>query len=118
MFTMTLLLIYYLNFKLGCVAGSGVAGAARGARPRLLLPLELLGVGRVGRARPDVRVGVDRGAVRHGDGEGRREPVTVASRSWALTSPILLLALVPLFGNWQPASRAGHTRHATSRPIC
>jgi hypothetical protein len=30
-------------------------------------------------------------------------------RSWALTSPILLLAIVPLFANWQPASRAGQT---------
>ena len=39
------------------VAGSNVAGAARSARPRLLLPVELLGVGRVGGAGPGVRLG-------------------------------------------------------------
>jgi hypothetical protein len=47
MFTMTLLLIYYLNFKLG-FSQDPPHNRARGSRPRLLLPLELLGVGRVG----------------------------------------------------------------------
>ena len=60
MFTMTLVLIYYLNFKYGASQDPGVASAARSARPRLLLPLELLGVGRVGGARPAVRLGVAR----------------------------------------------------------
>ena len=41
------------------IAGAGARRQrrARGARPRLLLPLELLGVGRVGRARPGRRLG-------------------------------------------------------------
>jgi hypothetical protein len=30
-------------------------------------------------------------------------------RSWLLASPVLAIALVPLFGNWQSASRAGQT---------
>src|SRR6185312_13394462 len=30
-------------------------------------------------------------------------------RSWILTSPILLLAIVPLFANWRAASRSGQT---------
>ena len=32
----------------------------------------------------------------------------IATRSWLLTSPLLLLALVPLFANFRWASRAGH----------
>jgi hypothetical protein len=31
------------------------------------------------------------------------------NRSWFLASPVLAIALVPLFGNWQAASRAGQT---------
>jgi hypothetical protein len=31
------------------------------------------------------------------------------TRSWLLASPILLLAVVPLIGNWQASSRAGET---------
>ena len=59
MFTMTLLLIYYLNFKYGYSQAPELGDdvAARGARPRLLLPVELLGVERVGGARARVRVG-------------------------------------------------------------
>jgi hypothetical protein len=30
-------------------------------------------------------------------------------RSWLIASPILALALIPLFTNWKSASRAGHT---------
>jgi len=30
------------------------------------------------------------------------------ARSWQLASPVALLAIVPLFGNWSAASRAGH----------
>ena len=30
-------------------------------------------------------------------------------RSWLLASPVLAIALVPLFGNWQAASRVGQT---------
>ena len=30
-------------------------------------------------------------------------------RSWLVASPVLAIALVPLFGNWQSASRAGQT---------
>src|SRR6185369_248748 len=53
------------------VAGSVESGAARGARPRLLLSLELLGVGRLGRARVDLRVGVGCRADRYRNSEGR-----------------------------------------------
>ena len=31
------------------------------------------------------------------------------NRSWAITSPILLLAVVPLFGNWTASTRHGET---------
>ena len=59
MVTMTFVLIYYLNFKYGHSQAPELGGqrAARGARPRLLLPVELLGVERLGRARPRVSCG-------------------------------------------------------------
>ena len=86
--------------------------AARGARPRLLLPLELLGVGRVGGARARLRLGIDRRAGRHREG-GRAKRWTSAADAarLALTSPVLALAIVPLFANWQ----RGVARAATRR---
>ena len=62
MFTVTLCLIFYLNFKYGASQAPqlGEQRAARGPRPGLLLHLELLAVGRVGVARPDVRLGIGR----------------------------------------------------------
>ena len=109
MFTMTLLLIFYLNFKLGASQDRGVASAARGARPRLLLPLELLGVGRVGRARTALRLGVDRGAVRHGDAEDRtraRRHADAEELATQLAGPRCWRSF-RLFANWHWASRAG-----------
>ena len=61
MFTMTLALIYYLNFKYGWSQDPELRDvAARGARPRLLLHLELLRLGRVGRDRPRLPLGAAR----------------------------------------------------------
>jgi hypothetical protein len=39
-----------------------------------------------------------------------REIVTLPTeRGWRMASPILAIALIPLFGNWAWASRAGET---------
>ncbi len=90
------------------IAGSDLAGTARGARPRLFLPLELLGVGRVGGTRPRLRLGIDRRTVRRRGGESRpRDGARAQTDQLAIRSPILLLAVVPLFANWHSASRAG-----------
>ena len=66
MFTMTLAAHLLPELQVRRVAGAGARRQrrARGARPRLLLPLELLGVGRVGGARPRLRVGDRRRAHR------------------------------------------------------
>ena len=64
MFTMSFVLIYYLNFRYGASQDPDLVGVARGARPRLLLSLELLGVGGVGRPRPRRGVGCRRRADR------------------------------------------------------
>ena len=110
MFTMTLVLIYYLNFKYGASQAPELdRRPARGPRPRLLLSLELLGVERVGGARPRVRVGVHRGA------RSAREKVTLGARigracrrdaRWRIASPVLALALIPLFTQLDAPRRA------------
>ena len=109
MFTMTLLLIYYLNFKLGASQDPNSPNphevrdrdyfflwsfSAWGVWAALgllfvwesvasLLGVETVKVGRESFAQP------------------KRD-------SWKFSSPILLLAIVPLFANWHWASRAGH----------
>ncbi|HWJ23098.1 MAG TPA: hypothetical protein VNS52_12160, partial [Gemmatimonadaceae bacterium] len=40
---------------------------------------------------------------------GRETVEEPRRRSWAFASPVLALALIPLFTNWKQASRAGHT---------
>ena len=110
MFTMTMLLIYYLNFKLGASQdpASPVPHEVRDrdyfflwsysawgvwAALGLVYVWELL-------ADPLVRAATAPNA-----------RMSAESRAWALTSPVALLAIVPLFGNWSTAPRSKH--HAT-----
>ena len=111
MMSMTILLIVYLNFKYGATQAPELRDVDREVRDRdyfylwsfsawgvwaglgLLFIWEsvasLFGV-------QDVKVG----------GEVFSEP---KRRSWLYGSPVLAMALVPLFTNWHTASRAGHT---------
>ena len=108
-FTVSLALIYYLNFKLG--ASQDLSNPApHEVRDRdyfFLWSFSAWGVwASLGLifvwesvaaliATETVKVG--------------RETVTIPTqRSWALASPVLALALIPLFANWKSASRAGH----------
>ncbi len=111
MASMTIILIVYLNFKYGATQSPELQGVAREVRDRdyfylwsfsawgvwaglgLLFIWEsvasLFGT-------EDVKVG----------NELVSEPT---KRSWLFGSPVLAMALIPLFTNWSTASRAGHT---------
>ena len=114
MFTMTLLLIYYLNFKYGrsqCTAMGNPPDVHCEVRDRDYFFLWSFSAWGVWAAlglvyvwegiaslfgTEDVKVG--------------REVVEIPrNRSWVYGSWILALAFVPLFANWKAASRAGHT---------
>jgi hypothetical protein len=112
MFTMTLLLIYYLNFNYGASQASLLGDRVpREVRDRdyfflwsfsawsvwaalgLMLIWESLGTLLSSRM---VRI-------------GRDLLPTPTRRGWALTAPLMAVAFVPLFGNWYSATRSGDT---------
>ncbi|HEY9225727.1 MAG TPA: DUF2723 domain-containing protein [Gemmatimonadaceae bacterium] len=110
MFTMTLLLIYYLNFKLGS-SQNPASDAPHEVRDRDYFFLwsysawgvwAALGLVYVWEAIAEL-VGASRSP------EERRASVGPSTRSWLVASPIALLAFVPLVGNWSAASRSKHT---------
>jgi len=98
-FTVTVALVYYMNFKYGASQAPELAGVPREVRDRDYFYLwsysawsvwAALGLAALWRAL----------AVRM-QGEG--------SSRWLTTAPILLLGVFPLVGNWRDASRAGET---------
>jgi hypothetical protein len=114
MLTLTLGLIFYLNFKYGhsqCLAMGNVPGVPCEVRDRdyfFLVSFSAWGVwAALGLVYVweslAVLVGAER--VKHG-----REFVEMPKRrSWIVAAPVLALAFIPLFANWKAASRAGQT---------
>jgi hypothetical protein len=111
MFTMSFGLIYYLNFKYGASQSPELAGVAREVRDRdyfYLWSFSAWGVwaslGLVA-AWDSVAslIGRERVTV------GRETTERPTHSAMAMASPLLLLALIPLFTNWTTASRAGQT---------
>ena len=97
--TVTLVLVYYMNFKYGASQDPGLAGVEREVRDRDYFYLwsysawsvwAALGLAGVWRA------------------VAERVPMGGARR-WVTSAPILLLGAMPLVGNWRQASRAGET---------
>ena len=112
MLTLTLLLIYYLNFKYGASQDPELADSVqREVRDRDYFFLWSFSAWSVWAALGLTYLWESMGAVLgHETQKIGDELVDLPTRrSWVLTSPILLLAVVPLFANWQPASRAGQT---------
>jgi hypothetical protein len=109
-FTVTFGLIYYMNFKYGYSQAPELGDSVpREVRDRDYFYLWSFSTWSVWAALGLVWVweslaalaGADE--VRHGD-----ETVTIPRRkSWLAASPVLGLALIPLFGNWDAASRRG-----------
>jgi len=98
-FTVTLVLVYYMNFKYGASQDPGLAGVEREVRDRDYFYLwsysawsvwAALGIAGLWRA---VAERVSAGG----------------ARRWVTSAPVLLLGVLPLVGNWRQASRAGET---------
>jgi hypothetical protein len=112
-FVLTLGLIFYLNFKCGYTQAKLVGSTCTDSEVRdrdyfYLWSFSAWGVwAALGLAAiwESVAALLGTDAVKLG-----RETIAVPRRrSWLLASPILALALVPLFTNWRSASRAGET---------
>ena len=109
MFTMTLVLIYYLNFKLGASQDPG-SQAPHEVRDRDYFFLWSFSAWGVWAALGLLFVWESLAALFGSETvKLGREAVTMPkANSWRTSSPVLLLAAVPLFANWTSASRAGH----------
>src|SRR6202521_5871768 len=117
MFTMTLALIYYLNFKYGWSQDPGAQDVAREVRDRDYFYIwsfsawgvwAAIGLSFLWEQLAHVLGGEERVEERQ---EGKKQTVVAgwpSRRSFLRAAPILLIALVPLFANWKYASRAGH----------
>ncbi len=112
MFTLTLLLIYYMNFKYGYSQAPELGeSVAREVRDRDYFYLWSFSAWSVWAALGLVFVWESFAAI-IGSEKAKIGAETLelpTNRSWALTSPILLLAVVPLFGNWTASTRHGET---------
>jgi hypothetical protein len=117
MFTMTLALIYYLNFKYGWSQDPGARDVAREVRDRdyfYIWSFSAWGVWAaigLGYVWEQIAYWVG-GEVRTTEKAAGKKPATVSAwptrRGFMLAAPVLLIALIPLFANWRSASRAGH----------
>src|SRR5579872_272329 len=101
MFTMTLLLVYYLNFKLGA-SQDPASQAPHEVRDRDYFFLWSYSAWGVWAALGLVFVWESIAALIGAETvKVGRETLTLPKRdSWKLASPVLLLAIVPLFSNW------------------
>ncbi|MEP6495828.1 MAG: DUF2723 domain-containing protein [bacterium] len=109
MFTMTLVLIYYLNFKLGA-SQDAASQAPHEVRDRDYFFLWSFSAWGVWSALGLLFVWESIASMFGTESTrvGRDTVVFPKTDGWKLSSPVLLLAVVPLFSNWHWASRAGH----------
>ena len=111
-FTMTLALIFYLNFKYGHSQSPELGDSVdREVRDRDYFYLWSFSALSVWAALGLVYVW-ETAASLFGSDEvrlGRDSVLEPRPRSFAMASPLLAIALVPLFGNWQQASRGNQT---------
>src|ERR1700730_605548 len=123
MFTMTLALIYYLNFKLGWSQDPTARDLQHEVRDRDYFYIwsfsawgvwAAIGLRYIWEQLALVLGGDARGDARSADKTGGRKTAPAVATPWPsgrglrLAAPILLIALIPLFANWRFASRAGH----------
>lgn len=112
MATLTLVLIYYLNFRYGHSQSPGLGETVeREVRDRDYFFLWSFSAWSVWAALglvfvwESVAAMIGTQAVKL----GKQSLSLPTRRSWILSSPVLALALVPLFGNWSASSRRGDT---------
>ena len=112
MFMVTIALIYYMNFKYGSSQAPELGDAVpREVRDRDYFYLWSFSAWSVWAALGLVFVWETIAVlIRSEKVQVGSETLTLPTRrSWLLATPVLALALVPLFANWQSASRAGQT---------
>ena len=112
MFTMTLLLIYYLNFKYGYSQAPELGdNVPREVRDRDYFYLWSFSGWSVWAALGLVYIWETVAALVGSESVrlGRTTLQLPRRQSWLIASPVLALAFIPLFGNWQAASRQGDT---------
>jgi hypothetical protein len=109
MFTMTLLLIYYLNFKLGASQDPS-SQAPHEVRDRDYFFLWSFSAWGVWAALGLIFVWESVAALLGTESVkvGREVVALPTKKAWTYSMPVLFIALVPLFANWHWASRAGH----------
>ncbi|HEV7595949.1 MAG TPA: DUF2723 domain-containing protein [Gemmatimonadaceae bacterium] len=117
MFTMTLALIYYLNFKYGWSQDPSATDVAREVRDRDYFYIwsfsawgvwAAIGLSFIWEQLAYVLGGEERVEERS---KGKKQTAVAgwpSRRGFIRAAPILLIALVPLVANWKYASRAGH----------
>jgi hypothetical protein len=109
MLTLTVLLIYYLNFRYGFSQNQPTElSEVRDRDYFFLISFSAWGVWTA------LGIVYIWEALAHALGSERikvgRETVELPRRrSWLFASPVLVIALIPLLTNWKSASRAGHT---------
>jgi hypothetical protein len=112
MFTMTLLLIYYLNFKYGASQAPELAESVpREVRDRDYFYLWSFSAWSVWAALGLVFVWESVAALIGSETVklGKQALDLPRRRSWLLASPILAFALIPLFANWEASTRRNDT---------
>ena len=108
MFTVTLVLIIYLNFKYGASQAPELGDTvAREVRDRDYFYLWSFSAWSVWAALGLVYVWESLAAViaREPKQLGKEKVELPTNRAWAMTSPVLVLAFVPLFANWGASTR-------------
>jgi hypothetical protein len=114
MLTLTLLLIFYLNFKYGhtqCLQMGNIPGVPCEVRDRDYFFIVSFSAWGVWAALGLVYVWESIAALFGSERVklGRAIVELPRRKSWLIASPVLALALIPLFANWSAASRAGQT---------
>jgi hypothetical protein len=101
-FTFTFALVFYLNFRYGYSLHSEQPLSVHEVRQRdyfFMVSFALWGIW----------VAMGLAALMEGVGEWFRERQPNETRRWIYGTPVLALALIPLIGNYQAASRKGET---------
>ncbi|HJR40939.1 MAG TPA: DUF2723 domain-containing protein [Gemmatimonadaceae bacterium] len=112
MLTLTVLLIFYLNFKYGYSQAPSLGDSvAREVRDRDYFFLVSFSAWGVWAALGLVFIWESLAAMigSHTVKMGRDTLELPTRRGWMLAAPVLVLAILPLVGNWNAASRRGHT---------
>jgi hypothetical protein len=111
-FTLTLLLIFYLNFKYGASQAPELENSVpREVRDRDYFYLWSFSSWSVWAALGLIYLWESIAAALGSDRVklGREIVDVPRRRSWLIASPVLAIAIIPLFANWAEASRAGQT---------